>query len=283
MSQPNPTEASWTALDPFAQPKRWVADGVELGLRRAELDGAKWRGVLGKPYLNTMVTMGRALSRLRGQPESAGPGEDAHQVPWLPAWPRLTSAPFHDPEAVSWSRMLTNAYPAVRNELDACIDGAMADRFRRGIYDGFGGKPWKTLYFFVNGQRVDETHDACPATSAILDRIPHNGMHVCFSAVEPDAALPPHVGPTNANLILHMGLRGCDGAAIFAGDQTKQFQEGQCLILDDSFVHGVRHTGTQTRYTLMVTFWHYDATALERRALDQLFRLYGYLVDRATS
>jgi aspartate beta-hydroxylase len=281
MPAPTTTEADWTEIDPFRDRSRWIDEGLVLGRHRAVADGEKWRDVLGRPYLRTMTATGNALSRLRRGASARIDSTDG-QMPWLPAWPRLASQPFHPPEVVPWTRMLENAYPAIRRELKQCIEGRGAEKFRRGIYDGFGGKPWKTLYFFVNGERVGDTHEACPATSAILDKIPHNGMHVCFSAVAPDGALPPHVGPTNANLILHMGLQGCEGSMIFAGRETRKFEEGKCLILDDSFVHGVRHVGPETRYTLMITFWHYDASALERRALDQLFRVYGHLVDRAT-
>ena len=36
------------------------------------------------------------------------------------------------------------------------------------------------------------------------------------------------------------------------------------IVFDDTFLHWVEHKGTETRFTLMVTFFHPDLSAIER-------------------
>lgn len=105
---------------------------------------------------------------------------------------------------------------------------------------------------------------ACPKTAQVLAWIPHNGLHVCYSAIAPGGSLRPHTGPTNASLTAHLGLADCDGATLVVEDQSLEYGVGDVLVFDDSFVHWVEQAGSRVRHTLMVTFWHPELHALER-------------------
>jgi len=134
-------------------------------------------------------------------------------------------------------------------------------------------KPWTTFYFYLEGRPVAENLAACPRTAALLNKIPHNGFHVCFSAIEPGGSLDPHTGPTNASLTAHLGLLDCGGARLWVGDASADYRDGEVLVFDDSFVHRVEHAGARTRYTLMITFWHPELGAVERAFLSRVVRL----------
>jgi aspartyl/asparaginyl beta-hydroxylase (cupin superfamily) len=168
---------------------------------------------------------------------------------------------------------LRQAHGDIRRELSA-----VATAFRRAKYDSDANPlPWTAYYFYLQGRPVHEHLAACPKTAQLLARIPHNGLHVCFSALPPGGSLHPHTGPTNASLTAHLGLADCDGATLHVAGHALAYSEGDVLVFDDSFVHWVEHTGSRVRYTLMVTFWHPELHVLERGFLGLVLRTGGNL------
>jgi aspartyl/asparaginyl beta-hydroxylase (cupin superfamily) len=206
----------------------------------------------------------RLLKWLRGTKQQ----QNDMQLPWIPEFSGLASQPFHDPRTFSWVQALEDSVAEIRDELHQ-----VQRDFGRAAYDSDRNvKIWKTFYFYLNGKPVPEHLDACPKTKAVLAQIPVNGLHVCFSAIEPGGVLQPHTGPTNASLTAHLGLEGCDGTAIWVAGERRPYVEGKVLIFDDSFVHWVEHKGDQLRCTLMVTFWHPEMNALERALVATIFK-----------
>lgn len=188
------------------------------------------------------------------------------QRPWLPRWPSLAAAPVHNRRQHAWTRHLQAAFDDIRGELDE-----VRQAFERARYDSdLNPKPWHTYYFYFRGKPEHSHLAACPRTAEMLGRIPHNGLHVCFSAIEPGGALHPHTGPTNASLTAHLGLANCAGARLTVAGETAEYRDGEVLVFDDSFVHWVENTGTAVRYTLMVTFWHPELNRLERAFFRRL-------------
>ena len=221
--------------------------------------------------INLLTTAMRVLSaprRLRKALMGVKPNHNEMQLPWLPAFPGLESRPFHDTNRFAWARDLEASVAEIRNELHQ-----VQRDFGRAAYDSDRNvKTWKTFYFYLNGRPVKEHLDACPRTKELLSRIPVNGLHVCFSAIQPGGVLQPHTGPMNAGLTAHLGLEGCEGSAIWVAGEKRPYVEGKVLVFDDSFVHWVEHTGSQVRYTLMVTFWHPDMNFLERAMVAQVLK-----------
>jgi hypothetical protein len=206
----------------------------------------------------------RLLKWLRGTNEQ----HSEMQLPWIPEFVGLASQPFHDTSKFRWVRALEEAVDDIRAELQQ-----VQRDFGRAAYDSDRNvKVWKTFYFYLNGRPVAEHLDACPKTKAVLALIPVNGLHVCFSAIEPGGKLQPHTGPTNASLTAHLGLKGCEGSAIWVAGERRPYVEGKVLIFDDSFVHWVEHKGDKLRYTLMVTFWHPEMNLLERKLMATVFK-----------
>lgn len=204
---------------------------------------------------------------LTGRSSSFTPGE--FQRPWVPLWPGLTAIPIHSSTGHPWTERIHAARHDIANEM-AGVQAA----FTRARYDSeFNPKQWNTYYFYLEGKPVDHHLAACPRTAAILRSLPHNGLHVCFSAIQPGGSLHPHTGPTNASLTAHLGLRDCAGATLWVGDRSAAYRDGEVLVFDDSFVHWVENAGAATRYTLMITFWHPDLSWLERVFLGLVLRM----------
>jgi aspartyl/asparaginyl beta-hydroxylase (cupin superfamily) len=190
------------------------------------------------------------------------------QCPWLPYWPALEAKPLHRANDYSWTKALRQATNDIRSEL-ACV----SDGFGRAHYDSdLNEKPWHAYYFFLHGRPNAAHLAACPRTREALEEVPHNSLHVCFSALEPGASLHPHTGPTNASLTAHLGLVNCARTSLWVAGQEAQYRESEILIFDDSFIHWVDNAGTERRYTLMITFWHPELNALERQLLHRAVR-----------
>jgi aspartyl/asparaginyl beta-hydroxylase (cupin superfamily) len=191
------------------------------------------------------------------------------QLPWLPAWPGLEARPVHDTARYPWVRILREASKDIRTEL-----GQVYGSFGRARYDSDqNAKPWQTYYFFLHGRPVADHLAACPRTREALAQVPHNGLHVCFSALEPQGSLHPHTGPTNASITAHLGLVNCAETRLWVGGTSVPYRDDDVLVFDDSFVHWVDNTGTERRYTLMITLWHPELNTLERSLLHHAVRM----------
>jgi beta-hydroxylase len=164
---------------------------------------------------------------------------------------------------------------SIRESLESAtqrIGISRVDRsFGRARYDSdLNKKPWRTYYFYLNGKAVPEHLEECPITTKVLEQVPHNGLHVCFSAIDPGGALVPHTGPTNTSLTAHLGLLNCEDSLLCVANRSQTYKTDDVVIFDDSFVHWAANNGTRTRYTLIITFWHPELTFLERALLNRL-------------
>ena len=81
-----------------------------------------------------------------------------------------------------------------------------------------------------------------------------------FAVLSPGSRLRPHCGSTNARLTCHFGVRIPPGARIRAGEETRTWTEGDCVVFDDSFEHEVWQQGSpdSVRVVLLIRFWHPD-------------------------
>ncbi|CAE8612466.1 unnamed protein product [Polarella glacialis] len=64
-----------------------------------------------------------------------------------------------------------------------------------------------------------------------------------FYLMEPGTELKPHCGQGNLRLFVQLGVVVPSGVLLRVGDEERQWQEGRALILDDSFMHSVKHSG----------------------------------------
>lgn len=247
---------------------------LQAWLPRIEAFNADFRRKIGPGKLGLFKLVAFLLAAprllaaaLMGRSSSFRPGE--FQWPWVPRWPGLAAIPIHAGSEHPWTERILAARHDIANEM-AGVEAA----FARARYDSeLNSKQWNTYYFYLQGKPVDHHLAACPRTAAILRTLPHNSLHVCFSAIQPGRSLHPHTGPTNASLTAHLGLRNCAGAMLWVGDRSAAYRDGEVLVFDDSFVHWVENAGAATRYTLMITFWHPDLSWPERVFLGLVLRM----------
>lgn len=115
---------------------------------------------------------------------------------------------------------------------------------------------WKTFMLLGYGLRSEQNLRRCPATAAMLERIP--GVKTAFfSILEPGKRIPPHRGPYNGVLRLHLGLvipAEPERCWLRVADERRHWLAGEVLIFDDSLEHEVHNDTDEVRVVLFVDF-----------------------------
>jgi ornithine lipid ester-linked acyl 2-hydroxylase len=189
--------------------------------------------------------------------------------------------------AFPWATQIETEWRLIRDELDRVlarrtplpkIQDITADA--ASITHDAG---WKILLFVAYGIRSEQAIALCPQTWRILQQIP--GLKTAmFSVFEPGKHLPPHRGPFNGVLRLHLGLivpEPNEDVAIRVDDRVCHWQEGRVLIFDDAHEHEAWNHTSQPRVVLFVDFirpLRFPANFVNRTIL-WLARLTPYLRD----
>ncbi|WP_146605807.1 aspartyl/asparaginyl beta-hydroxylase domain-containing protein [Micromonospora craterilacus] len=188
--------------------------------------------------------------------------------------PGLRATPLHDPDDFWFVGYLEEHYPQIRAEIEQVLDRP-ADPVRPTTDDNalIRRGEWKQAHLFRDGQWQEDVCRHFPAIRAILAQIPEvttfNPGVITVSRVEPGTHIMPHCGPTNALLRVHLPIRIPPGVWLRVADHTTVWQEGRCLVFDDSFEHEVGHDGTQDRVVLILDTLHPDLGGDHRARLLQ--------------
>ena len=205
----------------------------------------------------------------------ASPSKDSVRA----IYPNLRSAPWYDAENVPLAIDLQQQYPAIRDEIMA-LEPSRFHRESEGI--GRTGD-WDVTFFYERGRRHDDNLDACPTLTRVVERHPTMrtaaGL-IYLSRLRAGTEIAAHRGPTNMRLRCHLGIQVPRGnCGIRVGDETRKWEEGQCLVLDDFFEHEAWNRTKQDRIVLIVDLWHPGLARDEIRLLEGLQR-YGYSYAR---
>jgi ornithine lipid ester-linked acyl 2-hydroxylase len=191
----------------------------------------------------------------------------------------------YDNAAFRWAAEVEREWQTIRGELDRvlsrkndlpAVQEITADA--RSITDDSG---WKIFPLVAYGIRSRPNIRLCPETWRILRQI--SGLKTAmFSLFEPGKRLPPHRGPYNGVLRLHLGLlvpEPRDSVGIRIGSELRGWEEGRVLIFDDAYEHEAWNETAGPRVVLFVDFvkpLRFPANLLNR-ALLRLAVLTPYL------
>jgi aspartate beta-hydroxylase len=195
---------------------------------------------------------------------------DATAVPLLLTYPGLRAQPWHDAATFPIVQALEAAYPQIAAE----VAGIDATAFHAESEDIQRAGSWKIFLLYERGRKNSANCERCPVTTGILDA--HDTVKTAaglmyFSRMSPGAHVTPHCGPTNVRLRCHLGIDIPDGdCAIRVGTETRRWQNGRCLVFDDSFEHEAWNHTDRPRTVLIVDIWHPDLTRGEITRLNGL-------------
>lgn len=118
------------------------------------------------------------------------------------------------------------------------------------------GDNWKVFFLFGFGYQAKRNCALCPETTRLLEQVP--GLESAwFSILEPGYHIPSHCGVTKGLLRCHLGLDIPDErekCVIRILDKPYPWQEGKCLVFDDTYEHEVRNDTPQPRAVLIFDF-----------------------------
>lgn len=115
---------------------------------------------------------------------------------------------------------------------------------------------WKTYFLTGIGMDCEENARRCPETMRLLGRIP--GVTTAFfSILSPHKHIPPHRGAYNGILRLHLALlvpEPRERCRIRIANEIRHWNEGECLVFDDTYNHEVWNDTDGYRVVLFVDF-----------------------------
>lgn len=219
----------------------------------------------------------------------------AAQRPTFLYFPGLEPRPFFERQEFDWSPGLEGATAEIRAELLEILKGP--DQLKPYVdISAADAAQWTTLnkslqwgsfHLYKAGERVEENCRRCPATVAAIEKLPlaHAAGHspeVFFSILKPGTHIPPHFGLANYKVAVHLPLIVPADCAIRVGNETRSWDEGRCLIFDDSFKHEAWNNSGELRAVLIVDAWNPQLSALERSGVTAVLgvirefeRIYG--------
>ena len=75
---------------------------------------------------------------------------------------------------------------------------------------------------------------------------------------------------SNLKLAVHLALLIPASCGIRVGAETRHWEEGKCLIFDDSFEHEAWNRSAELRAVLIVEAWNPGLTGVEREAIGRI-------------
>ncbi|NRA86238.1 MAG: aspartyl/asparaginyl beta-hydroxylase domain-containing protein [Rhizobiales bacterium] len=179
--------------------------------------------------------------------------------------------PWHQPTSYDWVRKLEEAFQDIAQEASNIETLALFNPHPQN--DELAKRStWNTFFLYKNGKKFEDNCKQCPITTRIIESIPGTNIvgRVYFSMMGSGIHIQPHCGPHNFKLRCHLGITTPQKASMRVAEETRIWEEGKCLVFDDSFEHEVWNKSDSTRLVLIVDTWNPSLSKLEQKALTYI-------------
>ncbi len=156
---------------------------------------------------------------------------------------------FLDPRDFPLTTLLESRWKVIRHEFEQLAPHELLSWPEKEICE----QGWEVFGLWGAGQRFDANCQLCPQTAATVDSIA-DLTTAGFSRLAPATQILPHEGYTNTVLRCHLGLIVPGGCGIQVGDETRTWQEGKCLVFDDTIRHSAWNNSALPRIILSIDF-----------------------------
>lgn len=213
--------------------------------------------------------MKRFLQALAG--EAPAPAALPQQEPDYPLFPGLRHRPWHDPAEIPGALALQQQAEVIRAEWLALQDADYLRYTPAAMHN-----LWQVHLLHYMGVDLAPVAPQCPRTHALLRQLPgvcldYPWGDALLSVHASDSHLRAHCSVDNLRVRCHLALQVPPGCSIRVGQETRNWQQGQVLLFEDSFEHEVWNRGQTRRAILIVDFWHPDLSTIEIAALTAGF------------
>lgn len=173
---------------------------------------------------------------------------------------KLGNPPVYDTAAFPWVAGLDREWRTIRTELEQVLarqaDLPAFQAIAAEVASISQDQHWKTFLLTAYGLTSARNIRLCPETWGILQTVP--GLKTAmFSIFESGKHLPPHRGPYNGVLRLHLGLivpEPQNQIGMRVAGRVCRWQEGKALIFDDAYEHEAWNHTEHTRVVLFLDF-----------------------------
>ncbi|MEM7357620.1 MAG: aspartyl/asparaginyl beta-hydroxylase domain-containing protein [Pseudomonadota bacterium] len=201
--------------------------------------------------------------------------------------PGLEKKPYYAAEQFDWSGVFTAGTNDITSELAAALEQKVAQSQLRpylpenSISEGplkelAGSLEWTALDLFKDGVENTDTSSLFPKTMALLDQVPlyalgEQPFEVFFSLLKPGQEIAPHYGQSNHALTVHLALDVPPDCYLEVAGEQRQWQRGELLIFDDSFLHSAHNQSSELRIVLIFSVWQPSLSSAEQEAIRLSF------------
>lgn len=152
-----------------------------------------------------------------------------------------------DPTKFPYIPTIEADFAEIRKECLALPENTFDPWVQREMY----GTGWDVFGLIAWGHVLPASQQACPSTTAMLKRIP--GVQTAgFSRLRPGAHITPHQGWVTNVYRIHLGLVIPNNCAMTVAGETKSWQEGHCLMFDDTSMHESWNRSQSDRFVLLL-------------------------------
>ena len=177
----------------------------------------------------------------------------------IPKYSLIGDSKFFESEQFEWTENLETNWQLIRQELDEVL------KYRDDLpnfqdispdqgYSTTQDNLWKTYFFYGYGIKMEPNCHRCPETTKLIEQIP--GMKTAFfSILLPGKHIPEHRGPYKGVIRCLLGLKvplPQGSCRIRVGGETRAWEEGKCMIFDDSFPHEAWNDSDDIRVVLFL-------------------------------
>ena len=198
--------------------------------------------------------------------------------PTLFYFPGLTSKPVWNKDKFKCVKVLEENFNLIKQEyIDAEKSNILYNDYKlvdneKSLHKG----DWSWYSFISKGKVNNDFHKIFPQTYKILsslDEIMYNipFAYSFFSNLENGSEILPHYGPCNIRLRIHLGIEIPDNECfIEIAGNSKKWNEGKCIVFDDTFIHSVQNKSGKRRIILLIDTWHPELHYSEKEAITNM-------------
>lgn len=142
-------------------------------------------------------------------------------------------------------------YRQIRIEVQRAIGrGEQKQIFTAPFFNTIADDKWSKITLKWYGNVEEQVKESFPTLYSMC-KLP--GIEsVMISTLEPGAKIPPHRGPNAGVLRVHLGIECPSGCKLLLDGQKVKWQEGRCLVWDDTYLHSVNNASDQRRTVVYI-------------------------------
>jgi beta-hydroxylase len=156
---------------------------------------------------------------------------------------------FLDAQKFDFVSTLESQWEAIRDEYKALPGDSFDPWVQRSMY----GDGWRVFGLVAMGKQIPNACAECPKTAAALACVPGLSM-AGFSRLAPHTHIKPHCGWAASVYRLHLPLVVPPLCRMRVADETRAWEEGKCVIFDDTVEHEAWNDSDLPRGVLLLDF-----------------------------